>query len=207
MFKVWSGTRLVDFVFVFVSGQVLLIETYSTRNCFGWTLQLNIGWSEIGQFGDDSGFHQHWSLTHLPSDQSTSPRDVHTARPKKDTSGYAGLPPTAHSKKAARAKKRETHLSSFPILSRGSGCIILLSRKWTTSPISGGTDSAHNGQTQRRSGEDGEVTKRERSNTEGSETERQQRSIQKHELTLRECKKKRKHQFWIDEETFHTKPL
>lgn len=33
-------------------------------------------------------------------------------------------------------------------------------------------------------------------------------NTKKHELTLREMqKKKRKHQFWIDEETFHTKTV
>lgn len=33
------------------------------------------------------------------------------------------------------------------------------------------------------------------------------KQTQKHELTLREMQKKRKHQFWIDEETFHTKTV
>uniref|UniRef100_A0A8D8AFB8 (northern house mosquito) hypothetical protein n=1 Tax=Culex pipiens TaxID=7175 RepID=A0A8D8AFB8_CULPI len=47
--------------------------------------------------------------------------------------------------------------------------------------------------------------KREAAAAKGRTTKEAQ--IQKHELTLRECKKKRKHQFWIDEETFHTQTV
>lgn len=38
-------------------------------------------------------------------------------------------------------------------------------------------------------------------------TKKKKKQTQKHELTLREMQKKRKHQFWIDEETFHTKTV
>lgn len=77
----------------------------------------------------------------------------------------------------------------------------------------------HTGQRRRRKWEQRErggkeKGPREKERKKERERETQQETIkkmkkqtQKHELTLREMQKKRKHQFWIDEETFHTKTV